>query len=58
MTTMSFEEWLVFGVEEGYCSQPVCCTHDGLPSTEEEDVMWEDGGDPCVPAVRLYAPGA
>jgi hypothetical protein len=37
----------------GYCTRPVCATHDGLPSTDEEDAEWEDGYDPCVAAVRL-----
>lgn len=45
------------GIEKGYCSEPVCNTHDGLPSTEEEDAQWEDGLDPCVPAVRLLSEG-
>lgn len=51
---MDFDEWLEVGVKEGYCSKPVCNTHDGLPSSEEEDKAWEDGYDPCVPAVRLF----
>jgi hypothetical protein len=51
---VTFQEWLEIGMDLGYCSEPVCNTHDGLPSTPEEDEMWEDGGDPCVPAVRLY----
>ena len=50
---VTFQEWLEMGIKLGYCSQPVCNTHDGLPSTEEEDAMWEEGLDPCVPAVRL-----
>jgi hypothetical protein len=54
MTVDPFWRWLDEGIEAGFCSQPVCNTHDGLPSTEEEDRDWEDGGDPCVPAVRLY----
>jgi hypothetical protein len=52
--TLTFDEWLEIGMKEGYCSSPVCNTHDGLPSSEEEDAEWEDGGDPCVPAVRLF----
>lgn len=50
---MTYEEWLTYGIEQGYCSKPVCNTHEGLPSTPEEDDMWEDGWDPCVFAVRL-----
>jgi hypothetical protein len=51
---ISYEQWLEVGTKHKFCSEPVCNTHNGLPSTEEEDAMWEDGGDPCVPAVRLY----
>ncbi len=47
-------EWLKLGIERGWCSEPVCSTHDGLPSTDAEGVQWEQGYDPCVPAVRLY----
>lgn len=50
---MTFEEWLVEGVSRGYCSPPVCNTHDGLPSEGDEDELWEEGFDPCIPAVRL-----
>lgn len=54
---MTYEEWLQTGVEEGYCSRPVCDTHDGLPRTAEEEDEWDEGGDPCLPAVRLYPDG-
>jgi hypothetical protein len=52
--TVTLDEWLQTGLEQGYCSRPVCNTHDGLPATEEEDERWEDGDDPCVFAVRIY----
>lgn len=51
---MTQHEWLEYGIEKGFCSKLVCSTHDGLPSSgEEEDAEWEEGGDPCVPAVRI-----
>lgn len=56
MTALSFQDWLQMGIDAGYCSTPVCNTHDGLPSTDEEDAEWEEGLDPCVPAVRLLVP--
>jgi len=49
-----FREWLRVGVERGWCSEPVCATHDGLPRTDAEDQAWEDGWDPCEHAVRLW----
>lgn len=41
-------------IEWGLLSEPVCNTHNGLPCTEEEDAEWEDGYDPCIPAVRIW----
>lgn len=41
------------GKAKGFCSEVVCATHDGLPSTKEEDEEWEQGFDPCIPVVRL-----
>lgn len=51
----SFDDWLLLGIENGWISRPVCSTHDGLPTTNEEDLEWDDGGDPCVYAVRLFS---
>ena len=51
---MSFDEWIKFGYDMGYCSPPVCSTHDGVPSTALEDEIWEQGDDPCLHVVRLY----
>lgn len=50
----NFDEWIVYGMEKGWCSPPLCETHDGLPMTQEEERGWEEGGDPCIHAIRLY----
>lgn len=50
---MTFEEWLEFGIKNGYCSEQFCDTHDGPPMHESEEKAWEDGGDPCMHMVRL-----
>ena len=47
-------DWIDYGVKEGWCSQPVCDTHDGMPMSDEEYKEWDDGEDPCIPALRLY----
>lgn len=52
---ISFEEWIKQGTEQGWCSVPLCDTHDGLPMTKEEEQAWEEGGDPCVHVIRLYS---
>lgn len=49
----AFDAWLAEGQErawvEGYCS-----THDLGPMTTEEKRVFEDGGDPCIPALRVW----
>lgn len=50
---MSFDEWLEAGVEAGWVMRPTCATHDGLPTTRAEEDEFEEGGDPCIHALRL-----
>lgn len=50
---MSFNEWLQYGMDKGYCSEQFCSTHDILPLHESEEKAWEIGGDPCMNVVRL-----
>ncbi len=50
---MNFDEWLEIGIKNNWTGPPVCYTHDGLPTTREEDEEWEDG-EPCIHIVRLY----
>ena len=57
MSINSQHEWLEFGRKHGWASQQFCITHDGPPTTAEEDAEWEDGGDPCCFAVRLIEHG-
>jgi hypothetical protein len=48
----SFDEWLRYGYNKGWCGPDVCYTHDGLPSTIEEENDWES--EPCIYIIRLY----
>lgn len=50
---MDFDEWLAYGIANGFCSEQVCETHGWIPSTETEDVLFEQGHDPCRHVVRL-----
>ena len=52
---MKLDEWINAGLENGWCGPPVCYTHDCLPLAEFENAEFEDGGDPCVHIMRLYA---
>lgn len=50
---MNQQEWLEYGYKQGFVSPPVCYTHDGLPTTEAEDVEFEET-DPCINILRVY----
>lgn len=50
-----FRDWLEYGITIGYCSIPSCNTHEGPALTDDEWKQFDDGDDPCVPIVRLYA---
>jgi hypothetical protein len=50
---LDFSEWLQIGLTNGWCGPSVCYTHDGLPTSEEEDIEFEEG-DPCIHIIRLY----
>ena len=54
---MSLEHWLKYGIDAGFCSEAVCESHQGLPTSEEEMDMWDAGEDPCVVGVRIYREG-
>ena len=51
--TMTFDEWLKYGVDNQFCSEQFCDTHDGPSLSESEDVLFSNGNDPCIHVVRL-----
>jgi hypothetical protein len=52
----AYRAWLAVGIEQGFCSEPFCNTHDGYPMHSTEEDAWEEGWDPCCHAVRLGQP--
>lgn len=50
--TLSYSEWIQIGLENRWCGPAVCFTHDGLPTTLDEDN--DDEFDNCVHIIRLY----
>jgi hypothetical protein len=52
---MTFEEWLEYGMAHGFCTTASCYTHDGFEVTDEENNEFDQGFDPCVAVVRLWA---
>lgn len=53
-TQMDFDVWMKIGYDAGWCSPPVCYSHDGVPLTASEVEELDVGEDPCVHVVRLY----
>ena len=51
---MNYEQWIEYGIKQGWTSGIVCQTHDLTPMTDEEVDAWEDGYDPCIPILRLW----
>ena len=51
---LTFSEWMAFGIKQGWSGPPICYTHDGLPMSNEEDMEFGEGQDPCIHIVRLY----
>lgn len=49
--SMTFDEWLQYGLLQGWNGPAVCSTHDGIPTTAEED---ENYDDVCIHVIRLY----
>lgn len=47
---LTFEQWLKYGWDKGWCGPDVCAVHDGTPMTEFE-LDWMDD---CVHVIRLY----
>lgn len=57
LRAVEVEEWLDYGAQRGFCGPPVCATHDGTPTSADEDDAFEDGDDPCLHIIRLYSDG-
>jgi len=50
---MDFHEWIRIGNDNGWCGPVLCYTHDGLPTSQEEDEEFSEG-DPCIHIARFY----
>jgi hypothetical protein len=54
--SLNFDDWLAYGVANGFCSEQVCEIHQGTPMTETEVELFDEGCDPCQHVVRLGTP--
>ena len=54
MKEMTFDEWSYYGWKQGWVGPPVCYTHDGIPTSDDEYESWGEGNDLCIHVMRLY----
>ena len=47
--------WLDEGRRRGWISSPFCDMHDPWPKDQRERQTLDQGGDPCMMAVRLWS---
>jgi hypothetical protein len=51
---MTFEEWVQYGVDKNWSTEIYCDTHDAPRITVEEGNEFDEGGDPCLPVIRIW----
>jgi len=54
MKSKMFWVWLNFGMNRKWISPPACNTHEWLNMTDEEMAEFDEGGYPCITAVRIW----
>jgi hypothetical protein len=47
------QDWIRYGIDNGFCTEVVCQSHDGVPLTPEEEKLVEVGEDICIFLVRI-----
>ena len=53
---MTIEQWIAYGVANGFCSEAFCDEHEGSPMSETEIELFDTGIEmPCRTSVRLHA---
>lgn len=59
---MNYDEWILFGIMQGYCTKAACLVHDFIDLIEQSgayDTDPFDNDEPeCVPGVALTPPEA
>jgi hypothetical protein len=50
----AFWRWYEKGLNNSWCSEMVCDTHDGPPMTDDEMEAWSEGDDICIVVVRIH----
>lgn len=53
-TPDNYYDWVRLSITKGWCGPPICLTHDGIPTTPEQDSQLDEGHDPCINMIRIY----
>lgn len=60
LDNITWDEWIEYGISQGYCSEQFCYTHSTPPMTEvEEQIIYKNDSDLdvlCLHMVRLGSP--
>jgi hypothetical protein len=51
---MGIQEWIKIGIDNNWCGEVSCYTHDGPDMIEEEAQKWDEGEDPCMFIMRIW----
>jgi len=50
----AFWRWYEKGLNNSWCSEMACDTHDGPPMTDDEMEALSEGDDICIVVVRIH----
>jgi hypothetical protein len=51
---ITHDEWLEIGINNKWCTDIVCYTHDSVEMTDDEVDEFDEGLDPCISIIRLW----
>ena len=55
MTFETVGDWIEYGTDRGYITEPTCYFHDIIPMTADEEQEFEETGEPdhCIWVFRI-----
>jgi len=51
---MEIHEWIQIGIDNDWCSEVTCYTHDGPDMSEDQAKKWVEGEDHCMFITRIW----
>jgi len=50
---LTMEQWVQYGIDKGF-AETFCYMHDSAPMEDWEVQEYDEGGDPCIPTLRVW----